>query len=118
MCRGGRRRRGGRPGRAQGGAHTVRGFRGREQPRVGGGVDPAALAAAQVKAHFVASGNSGPGRVPSVSVVGGANKGDVSWGAASAGVPSGQAQVVRYYVTAFKGAEQRQVVAVDGTRTS
>ncbi|MCA1684295.1 MAG: fibronectin type III domain-containing protein, partial [Actinobacteria bacterium] len=78
-------------------------------------VYPTALSAAAVKAHFDASGNSKPGPVTNLVVTPGANKVDVSWTAATAGIPSGQPQVARYFVTAYQGSTPRQSVAVDGT---
>ena len=81
-------------------------------------VYPTALSAAQVAAHFAASGNSRPLAPGTPVLTGGANKVTVSWPAATAGVPAGSPQVSRYVISAGAGSEPGRVIAATGAKTT
>ncbi|MCA1683827.1 MAG: fibronectin type III domain-containing protein, partial [Actinobacteria bacterium] len=84
-----------------------------------GGLDevavyPTALTAAQVGAHFSASGYSRPAAVTNLTATPGSNQATVSWSpATSPGTP-----VTRYLVTAYAGTVAKNAEATDGSNTS
>ena len=77
-------------------------------------VYPKALTAAQVLAHFSASGNSKPTAPTNVSATPGANQLTVTW---NPSVTSPNAPVTQYIVTGMAGSRQ-QSVGVAGSVTS
>jgi hypothetical protein len=84
-----------------------------------GGLDevavyPVALTAAQVTAHFSASGYARPSAVTNPTATAGANQATVSW----AGASSPNTPVTRYLVTAFAGTVAKNAEATDGANTS
>jgi len=75
---------------------------------------PVALSAAQVNAHFQASGaGTLPGAPGNVSATAAANQATVSWQA-----PVGSTSVTGYIATAYAGSSAKNAVAVGGTATS
>ena len=81
-------------------------------------VYPVALSAAQVSAHFSASGGSRPTAPGAVTATAAANGASVSWTAATATVPAGQLPVTGYRVVAVAGGVSRPAVWVVGSATS
>ncbi len=81
-------------------------------------VYPSALTAAQVAAHFSASGDTRPSAVSNLSVSAGPNQATVSWSAASAAVPSGATSLLGHFVTIMQGTTPRGSMSVAGNATS
>jgi len=75
---------------------------------------PSALSAAQVSAHFAASGNAAPA-APTVTATTGSNQAIVSW---TAPATSPGAPVLAYTVTAYNGSQAQNAIAVNGATTS
>ena len=72
------------------------------------------LSAAQVAAHFAASGHQRPSAVSNVVATAGTNRATISWSPASAGADG----VFRYVVTAYAGSVARLAQAMSGSSTS
>jgi RHS repeat-associated protein len=88
-----------------------------------GGIDEAALyptvlTAAQVTAHFNASGDTVPTAASGVTASGGAGQVVASWSAATASVPTGATGVLGYVVTASSGSTSVGSVVVPGNATT
>jgi len=80
---------------------------------------PSALSAAQIAAHFDASGDSRPSAVGDITLATpAANQITVSWVAATAGVPAGGESVTTYRVTALSSGSPGRAIASSGAVTS
>ena len=79
---------------------------------------PTALSAAQVTAHFNASGDSVPSAVSGLSASGGAGQVTATWTAATAGVPSGATAVLGYIATVYNGTTAVGSLTVAGNATT